>query len=985
MKHLKYLSRAARCNAGAWILFLIILLLKFPTTVALHPLTPLTNQLQPSKNPNTSHLLNSQMSWLQEYALIKPSNQATHQKSINMMDEVELNLTTHNSEMFDGYNLIGLIQQNRTDTDKKNCSFLITNMKGEIIVNTSGGIRDTPSIPSLLAKFINSTTILLAMKDGAVLWNIYDNTTVPLNFWGHHEYEYNFINNTFFTFSDYVIKINGMKYGFDVIEEYTTTGQLIWSLDTQSFISYTQWCPYRDMISDFRDVTHSNSLFFDPKEDVLYVNVRNVNTFYKIDHKTGQVHWGLGEHGNFTLFDRRGNPRKNLFYHAHAVEKVDDNTFILFDNDYHNQTNPNNQRSRLLEITINETTMTANESWAWIAPPDYYSPGLGDADRLPNGNRLGTFGNEWHPDSNIGARLVEVNAAGQIVWELNFPNTKKFLYSVYRMERFRLTPILSSPHEILVLSRDNVVVSWQTWYNFRTTRQMRGTYTLYLDGKPIKTGPHMFNKFWRPTNLTFNLGRLEAGVYNLTVALADEAGHLTTDSLNLSIIKSFYINREGLQTIELGQEDVLLHWKGDTPNPLLATITRNNTQVASFMWNGSVITLDLNSFDVGTYFVTLHLFNNTERIYEDRFLVTIYPAAAPSILSAPENQSLVWNASFVLSWKLFDHIPAFWRIFVNNTLITSETWETQSYQLHWSVPALDEGHYNITLVAYDHIDQWTARTTWLTIVSPSPPVIATGPRQTEIQWGQENVSLSWEVHGGTHWTLWKNRTSIYSGNVASTRIEVRIENWQQEEWHPGTYNLTLQVVEEGGTAALYTSWIQVLVNFGDAYADSVVTAVSMWYFFGENALGPPDGAFTRLYAGYGNGHVTLDMGLGEEIIDGNGVDFTVYARGGEYVVFVGNNLSVPQLVENQMSVPLISLGEGIGNKSFDLASTSWVQARYIQIVYLKGEEVELDAVVAIYFNQPPRPASNLDRWRIPISGGVLALFAIVVLWVRKRK
>ena len=901
------------------------------------------------------------------------------------MEGVEMNIATHTSEAFEGYNLFGLIQLNQPDTNKKNCLFLITNMEGEIIAKYPAGIRDIPTIPSLLAKFINSTTILLAMKNGAALWNIYDNNTVPLDFWGHHEYEYNSINNTFFTFSEYVIEIGGMKYVFDVIEEYTTTGLLIWSLDTQSFISYTQMCPYRDMMAtNFWDVTHSNSLFFDTEEDVLYYHARNLNTFYKIDHKTGQVLWGLGEHGNFTLFDRRGNTQKNLFYHAHAVEKVDDHTFILFDNDYHNQTNPNNRRSRLLEITINEITMTANVSWAWIALPDYYSGGLGDADRLPNGNRLGTFGTEWHPDSSIGARLVEVNATGQIVWELNFPNTEKFLYCVYRMERFRLSPILSSPPNIRASSRDNVTVNWQTWYSFRTNRRMRGTYTLYLDGKPIEHGPHMFDKFWRPTNLTINLGKLEVGNHSCMLALADEAGHITTDSLNIKIIKTFYLEREGPLTTELGQKNAQIHWKGYTPNPLWATLARNNTQVASFMWNGSIITLDLNSLEVGTYFVALHLFNNTEQIYEDRFFMTIYPSAAPIILSFPADQPLTWNASFVLSWELFDHSPASWRILVNATLTAWGSWETPSYLLTWNIPTLNEGCYNVTLVVYDRADHQTARTTWLTVVSPSPPVIATVPHQTEIQWGQKNASLRWEIHGGTHWALWKNGTEAYGGEVTSHRIEVRIENWQRD-WQPGTYNLTLQVADEGGAAATSTSWIRIWVNLGDAYADLIVPGLSMWYWDGEHALGPPDGKFARLYFGYGNGHVTLDMGLDEEILDGRGVDFTVYARGGSYAVFVGNNITAPLLVGTQTLPPLTVLGEGFGNTSFDLASTDLTQARYIQIVYIAGEETELDAVVAVYFDKPPRYASNLNRWRIPVSGAMLALFAIIILWVRKRK
>ncbi|MFX0199312.1 MAG: hypothetical protein ACFFCW_24580, partial [Candidatus Hodarchaeota archaeon] len=104
------------------------------------------------------------------------------------------------------------------------------------------------------------------------------------------------------------------------------------------------------------------------------------------------------------------------------------------------------------------------------------------------------------------------------------------------------------------------------------------------------------------------------------------------------------------------------------------------------------------------------------------------------------------------------------------------------------------------------------------------------------------------------------------------------------------------------------------------------------------------------------------------------------------VVFVGNNISAPLFVGNQTLPPLTLLGEGFGNKSFDLASIGLTQARYIQIVYIAGEEVELDAVMAVYFNHPLRPKLYSDRWQSPLVGIILALSAIlVVIRLRKRK
>ena len=240
--------------------------------------------------------------------------------------------------------------------------------------------------------------------------------------------------------------------------------------------------------------------------------------------------------------------------------------------------------------------------------------------------------------------------------------------------------------------------------------------------------------------------------------------------------------------------------------------------------------------------------------------------------------------------------------------------------------------------------------------------------------------MSWLVHGGANWTLWGNGTVIQNGIVTNPLIEVQIENWE-EIWHPDIYNLTLQV-DDLKHSTTFTSWIHVFVNFGDDYADSIVTGASMWYIDGENALGPPDNLFTRLYFDYGNGHVTLDLGIDEEIVDEPGDDFIVYATGGDYVVFASNNLSASILIGNQ--TPLVLIGEGTGITSFDLADSNMEQARYIQIVYLTGDEIGIDALEALHFNQPSQPTQNVNYLNIIVLGSIFIIGAIVVFWLYRR-
>ncbi len=881
-----------------------------------------------------------------------------HQNPITKVkSSLETNITSTEGE-FAGYNLFVLGKYSL----QRVASLLITNMDGDIIVEK---LIPFDHIQTLSTKFINSSTILMgtgSLTEAVTLWNFETDTLINLPIpQGHHEYEYNPINKTIFTFGYYTVDIGGTKFLYDSILEYDTSGNLVWSLNTSSFISPTQWCPFQDTVlfgtppSLISDITHFNSIFYDAEDDALYFNARNTNTFYKIDHRTGDVIWGLGEYGTFTLFDKYGVQRDNLFYHAHGLEKIDDNTFILFDNDLHNQTNPNNRRSRLLEIKINTETLTANESWSWLAPSDYYCSIYGDADRLPNGNRLGTFGGLYHPISNIGARLVEVNNNGQIVWEMDFLNSEDSTYRVYQMDRFHFSPILNSPSNIQTLLNENAIVNWQTWYNFRSRHSVNGAYTLYLDDQIFDSGSHTFDKFWRPTNLTVNLGQLPKGDHNVTIVVADEGGHITTDSLNITST-AFYLHREGPECIELGQENSLVQWKGGTVSPLTANITVNTSLISSFEWTGTDIILDLNSLELGNHNITLQLFNNTNLIYKDNFWVSIYPLAPPVIISFPLNQSITWNDSLLLSWEIFDHCPSSWSIFVNDSRLVSNSWENQTYKLNWTLPLLNEGLYNITLAAYDRAGHRNTTTTWLSIFPPSPPIIAAVPQQTEFQWQQETISLTWEVHGGTNWTVWKNGTAAFTGEVTSNNINIQIDNWDTGGWFPGLYNLTLHVNDTTGAFTTSTSWIWIVLRRGDAYANTIQSYI--WCLSPEKALGAPDGEFAEIYLDYSSGHLTLDMGNGEEIIDGDGLDLTVIAQGGNYSVFVSNEL------EETFKF----IGRGTGNTSFDLVTSDLSVARYITIEYYLGDTIELDAIVAINYNRPtkdndpPQIVNLADFW-----------------------
>lgn len=339
----------------------------------------------------------------------------------------------------------GLFQVNASDNNHAIESYLV-------VMNTDGQIqylRQSPAQSSGQANYwavknIAPNTLMFQGEptpgfgndplSATHFWNYVTNTTQDFpNVLSHHDIEYDPVNNTFLTLQPYLRQIGNNTYLFDKIEELSATGGILWTWDTYGHIPLSEADPFNltanvngETVIDF---THANALVWDYNDSVIYLNCRHTNTFYKINETTGNIIWACGQFGNFTLLDSQGNNVTSLWYHSHDLSQIGPNTFMMFDNDYDNLTNPNDAHSRLTEITLNETSMTAYINWSWESPTSYWSPYWGSAMVLPNGDIMGVFGTPSHEfqqnfpwtSNNTGAIIVEVNPQGQLVRTYTFP------------------------------------------------------------------------------------------------------------------------------------------------------------------------------------------------------------------------------------------------------------------------------------------------------------------------------------------------------------------------------------------------------------------------------------------------------------------------------------------------------------------------------------------------------------------------------------
>ena len=266
------------------------------------------------------------------------------------------------------------------------------------------------------------------------IWNMATNTTEDFpNVISHHDIQYDPDNNTFLVLQSYLRQVEGNWILFDKILQVDPDGNILWSWDTYDHIPLSEASTFNETTAlngqTAEDFSHANSLDWDYNNGIIYLNLRCTNTFYKIDQTSGNIVWACGEFGNFTLLDENGNQVSSLWYHSHDTKQVAPDVFTMFDNDYNNVTNPNDCHSRMIEVTVNETSMTAYVNWSWEAPTQYWNDYAGATVLLPNGDFLGDFGDPTHQvtqnqpwDFNdTGAVLVEVDPSGQIVRTITFP------------------------------------------------------------------------------------------------------------------------------------------------------------------------------------------------------------------------------------------------------------------------------------------------------------------------------------------------------------------------------------------------------------------------------------------------------------------------------------------------------------------------------------------------------------------------------------
>ena len=139
------------------------------------------------------------------------------------------------------------------------------------------------------------------------------------------------------------------------------------------------------------------------------------------------------------------------------------------------------------------------------------------------------------------------NWDGEIVWEIAFPNRSNETYGIYQADRFRFAPIVSTPN--LIHNETHQFVEWDVWYNFRSKTEFTGEYYISVNGKTVETDLITFPRYWQSTKVRYFLDESIEEIEEISLVVADEAGHLSNDTDKYSSIGKLDIEQSQIAII----------------------------------------------------------------------------------------------------------------------------------------------------------------------------------------------------------------------------------------------------------------------------------------------------------------------------------------------------------------------------------------------------------------------------------------------------
>ena len=247
--------------------------------------------------------------------------------------------------------------------------------------------------------------------------------------------------------SYYRTQMNVGKYVAGAYPNAMLAGAVIQELDAQRNVVF-QWRswdhfnllgyygPYMNANNPMRlnptiDAFHLNTVVMDTDGNLLVSNFGM--DIWKINRQTGAIMWRLGGLANQFSFVGE-TPQVALgHFSGHSLSRLENGNIMI----YCNADQLATRTSKVYEYQLDEVSKVATLVWIYTPPTPYYAWHYGSAQRLSNGNTFIGWGGA-NVILGIGTNqaipaCTEVDASGNVVFEMKFNDVRVASYRAYRM------------------------------------------------------------------------------------------------------------------------------------------------------------------------------------------------------------------------------------------------------------------------------------------------------------------------------------------------------------------------------------------------------------------------------------------------------------------------------------------------------------------------------------------------------------------------
>ncbi len=210
-----------------------------------------------------------------------------------------------------------------------------------------------------------------------------------------------------------------------IIQEFDSQHRLIWEWNTFDHFQFTDIVDTLMLLSPNIDYVHCNS-FCEDFDGNIILSSRHFDEITKINRTTGEIMWRMGgSNCKNNQFNFVNDTRNNFFgfSYQHDVQLLPNGHLLIFDNESTNQADPD---SRAVEYEINDIARTVTKVWEYRHTPGILSNSQGSVQRLPNGNSLICWGDNFQ-----GIIVTEIDTSANTVFEMSGS-----IYLSYRALRF---------------------------------------------------------------------------------------------------------------------------------------------------------------------------------------------------------------------------------------------------------------------------------------------------------------------------------------------------------------------------------------------------------------------------------------------------------------------------------------------------------------------------------------------------------------------